>query len=286
MDIEAYRRECLAEIAQSKSARRAGAPPTDIAANLGADAASIDLTDYAEAMPVLLARFADEATGTQPRLAALKALDAMTFNPSAFAAYRADWLQVLRNAALDKDMAIRTAVLERLALEKDDYAQGLLTESLEKKRKAIVPTAKAIQLLGFDEHGPGRSVIREMAQSGTSKVREEAVRALASDPSAAELLVRLATDKTESNSLRKLSAVSLKEAAPDLFERVVRKLVGDADDDDTVRATALSAAAHSARLSKRMATGDFAGLVDRISVESPSRSLKASARRFNKAAGL
>lgn len=286
MDIEAYRRECLAEIAQSKARKRAGGLPSDVAASLGPDSASIDLTDYAEAMPVLLARFADENAGTPARLAALKALDAMTFNPSAFAGYRADWLQALRDAALDKDVAIRTAVLERLALEKDEYAQGLLTESLEKKRRAIVPTAKAVQLLGFDEHGPGRSVIREMAESGSSKVREEAVRALASDPSAADLLVRLATDKTESNALRKLSTVSLKEAAPDQFERVVRALVGDADDDDTVRATALSAAAHSARLSKSMATGDFAGLVDRISVDSPSRSLKASARRFNKAARI
>jgi hypothetical protein len=257
MDIAAYRKQCLAEIRQAKAdpdaPRTAKAGARKIAANrvgaLSADARADALSLHAsgreastrDAMDLL----ADDAAGVEPRLRALAFLDAATFDPVAFASYEAGFAATLQRLATHQEQALRLAALERLALLADPLAQTLLAESLSGKRQALVPQAKAVQLLGMDAHGGAHPLLRKLATTAKGKVREEALRSLAGDPKAASLLARVGGDKTESRSVREIAAMSLKNAAPARFASLARKMVLDENEDRRLRATAMSAIAHT-----------------------------------------
>lgn len=257
MDIAAYRKQCLAEIRQAKAdpdaplTAKAGA--RKIAANrvgaLSADARADALSLHAsgreastrDAMDLL----ADDAAGVEPRLRALAFLDAAAFDPVAFASYEAGFAATLKRLATHQAPALRLAALERLALLADPDAQALLAESLSGKRRALVPQAKAVQLLGMDAHGGAHPLLRKLATTAKGKVREEALRSLAGDPKAASLLARVGADKAESRSVREIAAMSLKNAAPARFASLARKMVLDESEDRRLRATAMSAIAHT-----------------------------------------
>ena len=266
MDVAEYKRQCEAEIAAAAGA----STPVSYA----------NADDLAAAMPQALATLANTTATVEDRVAAMALINGAAFDPVAFAPHNADYDRLLHELATDKAKDIRAAALERLALVGDGYAQQLLTEGLEGKRRPLVPAAKAAQLLGSDDHHAARPVLRRLAETKTGKVREEALRALANDTKSAALFETISKDKSEPLPVRQIAAMSLKQTAPARFARFAEKIVLDEDDDDGLRATAMSAGAHTAEVRKHLTKRRFTEAVDAVRTATKSTALKASIKRF------
>jgi len=295
MDIEALRKQYLAEI----KAETAGAPAPASAEKLAQYAASsgrdddkmcemiatlsLDKDNYSASVRVLFDILGNSAIGANARLAALRQLGSAEFHAVRFEPFHAEYIALLRRLAQDSDKDVRAGVLERLTLTNDSEAQKLLREGLENVRKALVPAAKAVQLLARDDHGSGMPIFRELAASAKGRVREQALRALASDPRSAALFERIAGDKDEKTSIREIAALGLKNASAARFAKLARKLVLDDDDDDRLRAAAVSAITHTGEVAAKLATSRFGNALKSVGDSTRSRALKSSIRRFAKA---
>jgi hypothetical protein len=295
MDIEALRKQYLAELKAEATAAEPPASPEEVAQYAASDkrddvkmcemiaSLSLDRDSYAASVRTLIDILANRAIGTIARLAALRQLGSAEFHAVRFAPFHAEYIAVLRRLALDEDKDIRTAMLERLTLTNDSEAQKLLREGLENARKALVPAAKAVQLLARDDHGSGTPIFRRLAESAKGQVREQALRALASDPRSAGLFERIAADKGEKTPIREIAALSLKHASASRFAKLARKLALDEDDDDRLRATAVAAITHAGEVASKLATPRFANALKSVAQATKSRTLKSSIERFAKA---
>ncbi|WP_345801337.1 HEAT repeat domain-containing protein [Microbacterium sp. AZCO] len=289
-DIEALRKEYVSEVTEIHKTRPKARTAKQVLAARSPDLSQDDLETvlveadtFESAMRMLLDILADESSTPDIQLTALERLGAATFQPVRFAPFHAEYIDRLRDLALSPDKRVRHMALDRLTLENDEVGQQLLREGLEGMRKPLVPAATAARFLARDEHGDAAPLFRELAQSGSGRVREEALRALAADPESVDLLASISADKTERTAVRELAAMSLKAASPTRFADVARDLVLDDDEDDTLRTTALSAVAFTPEAAAAVDDADFREGLDRVKDATSSRSLKTSIDRFAKA---
>jgi hypothetical protein len=143
-----------------------------------------------------------------------------------------------------------------------------------------VPEAKAIQLLGYDDHAEIVPLVRRVYKRATGAAREEALRVLATDPQSERLFTRLLKDKSEQRSVRGLSASGLQSLNPEAFDRTARKIVADEDDYNDIRATALAALAHGREAHEKPVDPKLVETVQKIGESTRSRALKSASRRF------
>jgi hypothetical protein len=230
----------------------------------------------------LLATLQNRDEPVASRTAALEAVAALDFLGPRFAPFRAAYKDALRNVATDQPRELREQALELLAIGKDPYAQELLVKGLQEPNKALVPEAKAIQLLGYDDHAEVVPLAREVFERATGSAREEALRVLATDPESEQLLDRLLRDKSEKRSIRQLSASGLQSLNPDAFDETARKIVADDDDYNDIRATALAALAHGREARESSADPKLVETVQKAAESTRSRSIRSAARRFLK----
>jgi hypothetical protein len=297
MDIEALRNEYLNELKAEQAA--AEPPPTaesvaDYAASEHRDdtrmcqmiaALELDKETYPQTVRTLLTLLGDRNLGPIVRLAALRQLGSAEFHVLRFAPFHAEFIGLLRGLALDEDREVREAALERLTLTNDPEALKLLREGLEKLRKPLLPAAKAVQLLARDDHGSAVPIFRELAANAVGRVREEALRALANDPKSASLFEALAANKEEKGPIRHIAALNLKNTSADRFAKLARKLALDDDDDDKLRAAAVSAITHTAAVAEKVMSPRFAKALDAVGATTTSRALKSSIGRFSRLLG-
>jgi hypothetical protein len=294
MDIEAYRKQYLDEIASSSEASPKATSAEAIAAYVATGQAkteticdmiarlSLDNEGFDGTVRALLGMLGDTKLETPVRLAAFRHLGAAEFRQARFAPFHADYIALLRRLAVDSDKQIRQAALERLSLTNDAEAQKLLREGLQKVRKPLVPDAKAVQLLAGDDHSSATQIFRELATSGKGMVREQALRALASDPQSASLFHEIATNKNESSPLREIAVVNLKAASPERFAEVAPRVALDPENSDRLRAAAVSALAHAHETGQTFPE-QLRREFDALHKATKSRALKSSIRRFTKA---
>ncbi|MCV9945134.1 HEAT repeat domain-containing protein [Rhizobium sp. BT-175] len=294
MDIEAYKRQYLDEIASSSSASPKAMTGKAIDAYLSGPSPETETAcEMVALLPLegdalddtvrkLLAMLGDQSLETPVRLAAFRQLGAAAFQPVQFAPFHADYIDLLRRLALDGDKQIRAAALEQLAMTGDAEAQKLLREGLEKTRKPLISDAKAVQLLAADDHSGALPIFRELAVSAKGKTREQALRALASDEQSVSLFREIATNKDEAAPLREIAVVNLKGTAPESFAELAPQVALDPGNSDRLRAAAVSALAH-ARNTGQAFSQPFHQQLDVLRSETQSRALKSSIRRFNKA---
>lgn len=221
--------------------------------------------DLPTAIPALLAILADAAQPEALRLAALDSLKAAAFIVTAFAPYRAEFLETLHKILREAGEELRGRALETLAIEKDKDAQALLVKGLRDPAKALVPPAVALQYLGYDDHGGYEEVVRDVvAKSDDDSVRFEGLRLLAGDPKSSPLFERLFSDKNEKSEIRRLGAAALQMLAPDRFEKAARKILADDKDYDEIRATALGALTHVREFARARADPKLVAKVDEL----------------------
>lgn len=290
MDVERYRKRYEAELAKA-SRRPAGTTRElnkDGQAATAATAATASIaddvprseTDFASGVSELLRTLRDRKQPVAARLAAVRELSALEFLGPHFEPFRAEYKEALREIATDPRSTLRQSALERLAMDKDPYAQDLLMRGLERPDDALVSEAKALQFLAYDDHAEIAPLARKVYRRATGSAREEALRVLATDPESEKLLKRLLTDKSEKSSIRRISASGLQSLNPEAFERTARRIVADDDDYDEIRATSLAALAHGRGAHEKPPDPKFVDRVQELTVTTSSTALRASSKRF------
>jgi hypothetical protein len=290
VDIAAYRKRYEAELAKAAApkpreraataARTADKRPSAAARAKEIAAAPLDEDRLPDQVAELLATLRNREEPLTVRLAALRALAALDFLGPRFAPFRADYKQALRDVATDPAQELRENALELLAIDKDPYAQELLVEGLERPKDALLPEAKALQLLGYDDHAEIAPLIRRVYKRATGAAREEALRLLATDPQSERLFSRLLKDKSEKRSIRRISASGLQSLNPEAFERTARKIVVDDDDDNDIRATSLAALAHGREAREKPVDPKLVETVQELSGKTRSRAMRSASKRF------
>ena len=224
MDIERYRKRVEAELEKAAPANQralrkartqpAGEPTNPDVREAALSTAPLPAEDLTERVAALLSLLLDRKAPVAERAAALQALGALDFLGPRFEPFRADYKQALRQLATDPRATLREKALELLAIGKDPYAQELLVKSLENPDDAVVSEAKAMQLLAYDDHAELTPLAQKVYKRSTGAAREEALRMLATDPSSERLLTQLLKDKSETSSIRRISALGSAEPQP------------------------------------------------------------------------
>ncbi len=270
-NVDDYRKAYAAELSRESAASPATQPRAAAAMNPG----------DADGISGAIALFRDHAKPVQARLAALEQVQMATFMGPGFDKHRANYRDALRAvASADGDPQLRATVLEYLALQKDEVARQLLLQGIDNSQQAIVPLAKAVQLLGHDDHGVAVPVARKVLGSAADlDAKEEAVRVLASDPQSRNVLSGILSDQKQPSQLRSLSASSLRALDPEEFVKVAQKIVVDDNEDDNVRASCLGALNHVQGYSGRLAP-DLSAALQKLNLAGKSPDLRAAAARF------
>lgn len=286
MDVSQYRKRYEAELKKAAASLERGRVRSRAGADSAAARADAIQTSALERGPTpgnvaeLLATLRNTAEPLDVRLASLQALGALDFLGPRFDPFRADYRQALREIATDAQPKLRESALELLAMKKDTHAQKLLVRGLEQPEEALVPDAKAIQFLSYDDHGEFAPLVRKVFQRSTGPAREEALRFLATDPRSESLLRRVLQDKSETSNVRRIGASGLQSLNPEAFERAARTIVADDDDYDEIRATSLSALAHGREARETPADPKLVETVQRLTDTAQSPAMRSAIKRF------
>ena len=142
-----------------------------------------------------------------------------------------------------------------------------------------MPEAKAIQLLGYDDHAEIVPLVREVYKRAKGAAREEALRVLATDPQSERLFTRLLKDKSETaEHPPQLSASGLQSLNPEAFDRAARKIVADEDDYNDIRATSLAALAHGREAREKPVDPKLVETVQKVGETTRSRAMRSATR--------
>lgn len=206
----------------------------------------ITMSGNADYIRLCLSILADPAEDGRLRDVALNVLQTLNFSSGAFVAFRPDFAAVLRSLTEDADIGLRTMAAETLAQSKDEFIQRKLIAGLTDPSVAILPAAKAIQLLGYDIHAEHLPIVRSILENPATDeaTKVEAVHVLASDPAAKELLTRLALDKKQQPEVRMSSAVALSLSHSEDFLKMARPMILDEKEDEPIRLVWLNALIH------------------------------------------
>ena len=288
MEIDKYRKRYEAQLAKVPAPDRAagaraasaGKRPSAAARAKAIATAPVEWDNLEDHVAELLATLRNGEESLTVRMAALEALAALDFLGPRFAPVRAGYKEALRGVATDPKPELRERSLELLAIDKDAYAQDVLVEGLKRPEKALVPEAKAIQLLGYDDHAEIVPFVRRIFKRTKGAAREEALRVLATDPGSERLFSRLLKDKSETRSVRQLCASGLQSLNPEAFDRAARRIVADEDDDDDIRATTVAALAHGRESREKPTDPKLVAAVQKAGETTRSRALRSATRRF------
>jgi hypothetical protein len=271
MNVDDYRKAFAAKLERHRAAAPGG--PAAMAAQESAAGEADPLTKA-------ISTFRDSSQPAEARQTALRDIQTATFAGPGFDRYRSSFRDALRAVAEDKDESLRTQALEMLAIDKDEVAQQLLLRGLQNPGQALVSTAKAVQLLAHDDHGAAIPVAhRILGGDYDLDAKEEALRALASDPSSTRLFADILADRSQPQRLRSLSAAGLRLVDPQRFAELAQRIVTDNREDEEVRTNALGALGHLKGFSSHVDAA-FNEAVSEIEKSGKSGDLRTAAARF------
>jgi len=109
-------------------------------------------------------------------------------------------------------------------------------------------------LLSYDMHGPHLPACRALAVDTTADIdtRIESIRALAVDPTAVPLLVRLLTSASEPIIVRLWAGLSLRALTPPAFASIASTMMANVNEDASLRQMCESAFRTSPTLNRRV----------------------------------
>ena len=216
------------------------------------------------------------------RKAALRTLQTSTFDPTAFAPYRAAYLTALRALRADEDMDLRSEAIGILAREHDGDTQALLVQGLETPDEALLPAAQALQMLSYDMHSGAYDVARRIAAKPPShEVRREALRVLAADPKSANMFEKILRNKEEDDPIRQLAACALQQLAPQRLHACARDIAIDTREGDQMKTLGMTVLTHFASDDAISGDSKLKSHVDSLSKQSGSASpMKLAAQKL------
>ncbi|MHA6907426.1 hypothetical protein ACQUJS_03175 [Ralstonia pseudosolanacearum] len=223
----------------------------------------------------------DTSADATLRSNALSQLQAVTFDPSAFAPYRAAYMTALRSLRRDPDMNIRQRVFGLLARELDPDTQALLLGGLDGTQDALLPPEKALQLLSYDPHAGAYDVARKIEKAPPNALaRREALRVLAADADSADRFADVLRDKTEPTEIRQIAAGALNHLAPERMQAIAREMALDDGESDDLRTVGLTALAHFGDPGTLTADAQLQAHVQKIAEGEGGTGLQAAAEQF------
>ena len=151
---------------------------------------------------------------------------------------------------------LRARALEILALRRDEFAQGLLLDGLERKTTRLVPDRKALKLLGYDQHAVPRELLVDLVESSDAVLRRQALRQLAADGDSVSIFERIVSDASEDEESRRIGLTALQSLEPKKFEKFAREFAMDESVQDDLRAASITALAEERRVGKAAGADD------------------------------
>ena len=184
----------------------------------------------------------DEKEPEAVRLGALRSLQAASFSVVAFESLSGAYVDALHKIATDPDEKIREEALGLLARQKDSFAQTILLDGLKDPKKALVPTATALQLLSYDPHTDVYPLARKIAEAPPSPLaHREALRLLTADKASVPLFEKVLQDKKQKTEIRQVAAAALQASRPTALLKHARTLSLDKSEPEEMRALGFSA---------------------------------------------
>lgn len=189
----------------------------------------------------LIRLIGDSSQAEALRVAAFNAFRGATFSLRKTASWRPTFLEVFRRVAETEANEVAGLILRLLAQDQDEWALARLAAGLRKPAEAIVPAVQAVQHLAPIDHGDHFDVLRKVAAKNRSrKVREEAIRALATDPASLDLLVGLVQNREEAVSIRQAALLSLRILSPEEHRRLANAILEDTNENAELRALCIT----------------------------------------------
>ena len=230
---------------------------------------------YIEAL-LAIVQGAGEPAGL--RSAALKALAGAAFEVVRFRPHRQAYERALHDLVADPDATLREAAVDTLAVLHDPEIQQVLLAGLRGDGPLPVERARAIQLLGEDDHLDNLPWLRELFDGGSDAERQEAVRLMGSYAEASETLEDVLRDKDEAPEVRQQSMASLRNVAPDRFEAAAKEIATDSSEDPDVRTACLTTLQHLGDADRVYGDADFIRRVEEVGGDESAPQVAAQAR--------
>ena len=204
------------------------------------------ISEDMDALQKLLGILSDQTEPEALRKSVFEQANVLTFSSKAFAALKAEYIEILRGLLEDSSTELREKATEQLAIYKDELVQNRLLEGLRSPQNALVSSAKAIQLLAYDPHAAYYPTVREILENPATddNVKIEAIHALAFDQDSKPLIANILNDKGQANEVRMTSAAAFQAAHPDDFIGLAKPLVLDDDEESEIRTASLNALMH------------------------------------------
>jgi hypothetical protein len=229
----------------------------------------------------LLSILQDVTEASAFRLAVLDFFKTSNFLEAKFNKYLPMYLNVLRKLTGDPLPEIRDEVMEILAKKKDEYVQRKILEGLNNPEKALVPSERAVQLLGYDLHADQYPLLRKIIQESKSAItRIEAVRILALDPNSEELLYKLLLDKNELKGIRSFSALAVHKFAPGKFKKFALEAILDSKEYEDLKSLILISIHQDAQIPNNSLGDIFNRAVKEFRTKPVSEELRKAAEVF------
>lgn len=149
-------------------------------------------------------------------------------SPQLYNANIAEYKNALRLAIDHQNVDLRGAALEILAINKDEYAQRRLVESIENPTKELISPETAVQLLSYDLHANHFEVLRGLVERAPNKIaKREAIRNLGFDEESKELLQNTLDDSSEDPETRHAAAIALMCLNPGLSVETSKRIIAE-----------------------------------------------------------
>lgn len=288
MDISQYRRQCQDDVRKAPkpvdqdldAAMRVLRNPkaTDKQRDTARRSIAKNIEQDPNTIDELLELLRDTDMPADQRTEILYLLRQLSFRFALFPAKRPAYLSALRDIVDDPDPTLRRRAVGTLAREKDEYIQRRLIAGLEGNEKALVPTAKAIQLLGYDVHAEYLPLLRRFVEDPPNQsARKEAIRLLAADADSADLLLEILRDREEKPDVRRISAIALQAIAPEVELNESRRIAADDSEPPELRAMALTSLTQS---DTEPGSRAYTEQIQQLADQSSSRQVKRAANAF------
>jgi HEAT repeat protein len=228
------------------------------------------ITEDMDAIRNLLRILADTTEPEALRKSVFEQTNVLTFSSRAFIALKSEYVEILRGLLDDPSLELRAKATEQLAIYKDEFVQNRLLNGLRTQQTALVPSAKAIQLLAYDPHADYYPTVREILQNPDTDddIKIEAIHALAFDQESKPLIANILNDRNQTNQVRMTSATAFQAAHPADFIGLAKPLVLDDSEASEVRAASLNALMHFRDADKVFSDEEFVNNVRNIGAPS------------------
>lgn len=209
MTISEYRAKLLRELNDSKKELD---DETKAALNLAGDSTGISK---------LIKVINDESSSMEEKGSAIASLNAISIFSPVLRTKMPEMVNALRGQMNSSDEGIRNQVFGTLSALKDEVAQEQLVAEIESdtaESDKLIPTAKAIAMLGSDEKALPASLLQEVAANPPDpESLIESIRHMSAEPESFELLKSIMEDDRQPLEARAMIPEMLNKIRPDAF---------------------------------------------------------------------